>query len=120
MSGGSATIGAMTSTTTIEAGRPIATLINVFTVAPERQAELATLLTRVTEEIMRHQPGFISANIHSSTDGERVVNYAQWETEQHFQAMLVNPVASEHMAQAAELALSFEPRLFTVESVHHV
>jgi hypothetical protein len=25
---------------------------------------------------MRHRPGFISANIHASLDGTRVVNYA--------------------------------------------
>ncbi len=112
-------MGAMTSITTIEAGRSIATLINVFTVAPERQVELASLLTTVTEETMQHQAGFISANIHVSTDGESVINYAQWESEQHFRAMLANPVASEHMAQAAEIGLNFEPRLFTVASVHH-
>jgi hypothetical protein len=32
---------------------------------------------------MQHQAGFISANIHLSTDAGSVVNYAQWETEQH-------------------------------------
>jgi heme-degrading monooxygenase HmoA len=68
---------------------------------------------------MRHKPGFISANIHASADGERVVNYAQWQSEAHFQAMLVDPDAQEHMNRAAELALSFDPHLFTVESVHH-
>jgi heme-degrading monooxygenase HmoA len=94
-------------------------LINVFTGAPERQAELTTLLARVTEEVMRHQPGFVSANIHCSRDGERVVDYAQWQTEQHFHAMLADPAAREHMAAAAEIAPSFDPRLFTVESVHH-
>ncbi|MFJ9406034.1 putative quinol monooxygenase [Streptomyces sp. NPDC101393] len=110
----------MSDTTQIQAGRDVATLINVFTVAPERQAQLVALLTRATEETMRHRPGFISANIHASADGERVVNYAQWESEEHFRAMLADPGAREHMTEAAALAESFDPRMFSVESVHHV
>ncbi|MEC4018589.1 antibiotic biosynthesis monooxygenase family protein [Streptomyces sp. H27-D2] len=108
----------MTTTTTIEAARPIATLINVFVVEPDRQAELVALLSSTAEKFMRDQPGFISANIHASRDGERVVNYAQWESEEHFQAMLADPAAREQMRHAAEVALSFDPRLFTVESTH--
>ncbi|WP_407550110.1 antibiotic biosynthesis monooxygenase family protein [Streptomyces sp. Pv4-95] len=108
-----------TKITKIETGRGIATLINIFVVAPERQAELVAVLSRATEETMKDRPGFLSANIHASTDGERVVNYAQWESEEHFRAMLADPVAREHMTQAAGIAESFEPRIFTVESVHH-
>ena len=40
-----------------------ATLINVFTVEPERARQLADLLTAATEEVMQHIAGFISANI---------------------------------------------------------
>ena len=98
----------------------LATLINVFTVLPERQAELVAVLSRATEETMKDRPGFISANIHASADGERVVNYAQWESEGHFRAMLADPSAQEHMTEAAALAEGFDPRLFAVESVHHI
>ncbi|MGX1756650.1 antibiotic biosynthesis monooxygenase family protein [Streptomyces lydicus] len=110
----------MAAATKIEAGRAIATLINVFTVLPERQAELVAVLSRATEETMKDRPGFISANIHASADGERVVNYAQWESEEHFRTMLGDPTAQEHMAKAAALAEGFDPRLFAVESVHHI
>lgn len=104
--------------TTIERHAPYATLINVFTVEPERAVELAALLDDATETVMRHVPGFISANIHVSTDGTRVVNYAQWESAEAMQAMLADPAAREHMAPAAVLASSFDPHLYTVESVH--
>jgi quinol monooxygenase YgiN len=104
--------------TTIERHAPYATLINVFTVEPERAVELAGLLDDATETVMRHVPGFISANIHVSTDGTRVVNYAQWESAEAMQAMLADPAAREHMAPAAALASSFDPHLYTVESVH--
>ncbi|TPG36833.1 antibiotic biosynthesis monooxygenase family protein [Mycolicibacterium hodleri] len=104
--------------TIIDRHGPHATLINVFTVDPRQAANLAALLDEATEEVMRHVPGFVSANIHLSTDGTRVVNYAQWETAEAYQAMLADPVAREHMGRAAELATGFDPHLYTVESVH--
>jgi heme-degrading monooxygenase HmoA len=104
--------------TTIAEHAPLATLINVFTVTPERASELAELLRVATEETMRFVPGFISANIHVSTDGTRVVNYAQWRSAAAYQAMFDDPNAREHMGVCAAVASSFEPRLYTVESVH--
>lgn len=103
---------------TIRAGAEILTLINVFTVAPERQQELADLLADATRQTMRHLPGFISANIHRSHDGRRVVNYAQWRSREDFEAMLRNADAAPHMARAAEMA-SFDPILCDVTSVDH-
>ena len=104
--------------TTIERHASYATLINVFTVEPDRATELADLLQRSTDEVMRHQLGFRSANIHLSTDGTRVVNYAQWDSAEAFHAMLADPTTQQHMAEAAALAISFDPHLYTVESVH--
>lgn len=104
--------------TTIEQHPPYATLINVFVVDPDRAGELAHLLGAATEQTMRYVPGFISANIHVSTDRTRVVNYAQWESAEHFQAMLADPTARVHMDQCAVVATSFDPHLYTVESVH--
>jgi quinol monooxygenase YgiN len=104
--------------TTIRRHSEYETLINVFTVEPDNAAELASLLTSATEEVMRHQPGFLSANIHLSSDRTRVLNYAQWQSAEHYQAMLSDDTAREHMASAAALAISFDPHLYTVESVH--
>jgi quinol monooxygenase YgiN len=104
--------------TAITAHSDHATLINVFTVEPERARQLADLLTAATDEVMQHVDGFISANIHLSTDGTRVVNYAQWRSVGAFQAMLQDPTARQHMAKCAELAISFDPHIYTVESVH--
>jgi quinol monooxygenase YgiN len=94
----------------------VVTLINVFTVAPEHQERLIDLLDRATEEVMRHLPGFVSANLHKSLDGTRVVNYAQWESRAAFEAMLANPEAQRHMAQALTFAHS-EPHLYEVARV---
>jgi quinol monooxygenase YgiN len=98
---------------TISTSNDVVTLVNIFTVAPERQQELIDLLTAATEEVMRTLPGYISANIHRSLDGTRVVNYAQWRSRADFEAMLKNPAAGKHMAAVAKLA-TFEPTLCTV------
>lgn len=104
--------------TTIQRNGPYATLINVFTVEPDKAHELAAVLSTATEDVMQHQDGFRSANIHVSTDATRVVNYAQWDSPEAYQRMLENPVAREHMGQAAALAIGFDPHLYKVESVH--
>ena len=107
-----------TNASTIRAGAEIFTLINVFSVAPDRQQELADLLIEATEHTMRNMAGFISANIHKSFDGRRVINYAQWQSREAFEAMLRNPDARPHMARAAALA-SFDPILCEVVHVDH-
>jgi hypothetical protein len=103
--------------TTITTEAPVVTLINVFTVDPENQQELVRLLDEATETVMRHLPGFVSANIHAGLDGVTVANYAQWRSEEDFEAMLANPVATKHMAEMYSLA-RVEPRLYSVVSTH--
>jgi quinol monooxygenase YgiN len=105
--------------TTIHAHAPYATLINVFTVEPERAAELAELLRVATEQKMQFVAGFLTANIHVSSDRTRVVNYAQWQSPQAYQAVFEDPSVRAHMEVCAGVATSFEPHLYTVESVHH-
>ena len=106
--------------TSINTRNDVVTLINVFTVEPGRQQELVDLLTRATDETIRHMPGFVSATIHRSLDGVRVTNYAQWRSREDFEAMLRNPVASPHLKEAAALATSFEPHLYQVSEVRGV
>ena len=104
--------------TQIKEHAPLATLINVFTVAPERAEELAEKLRLATEETMRFVPGFISANIHVSTDRTRVVNYAQWQSAEAYKAVFEDANTRKHMGACAAIATGFEPHLYTVESVH--
>jgi hypothetical protein len=46
----------------IEKGDRPKTAINVFTVAPEKQARLVKLLQRATESSIRHVPCFLAAS----------------------------------------------------------
>lgn len=105
-------------TATISAESPIVTLVNVYEVARENQAELAQILSDATEKVMRHQPGFISVCIHSSFDGTRLVNYSQWTSRDDFEAMLKNPEAQAQMKRFAAVAKAVSPALYKVDSVH--
>ena len=62
----------------IEANKGVVTQINVFTVAPENQQALIELLIESAKSVCE-LPGWMSASIHRSADGTRVVNYAQAE-----------------------------------------
>ena len=106
------------ATTTITLDADLMTLVNVFTVEPEHQQELIDLLAAATK-VMTAQPGFISANLHRSDNGRRVVNYAQWRNREDYAAMLADPAAGVHMARAAELA-TFDPIVCDVAYTGHV
>ncbi len=102
---------------TIRSGGSHITLINTFEVQPDRADELLQLLIKATDEVMCHQPGFVSANLHVSFDRKRIVNYAQWRSKPDFEAMKSSPEAASHMQEAAKIAERFEPVLYTVEHV---
>lgn len=63
----------------IRANSGIVTQINVVTVPDGGQQPLIDLLTESAEFASRI-PGWMSASIHRSLDGTRVVNYAQSES----------------------------------------
>jgi quinol monooxygenase YgiN len=88
-------------------------LINVFTVDPERQLESIELLTRATEDSVRHARGFMSARLHRSLDGTKVTMYAQWRTNEDYQAMRQNPAPLPYLQRALAIA-KFEPGMYEV------
>lgn len=89
---------------TISTDNRVVTLINVFTVEPHQQQLVVDLLVEATETVMKYVPGYISANIHKSLDGIRVVNYAQWESQEAFQSMFSDPNVRVHMNEILKVA----------------
>ncbi len=102
---------------TIEAGTPIFTLINTFTVEPDRQDDVVASLRDITEKVMRGLPGFISACVHKSLDRKHVANYVQWRTPADFQAMFVDPRAKAHMEEVRAMAIDVMPIVYEVAYV---
>lgn len=108
-----------TTTITVTADTDQVTLVNVFTVDPTRQNELLDALDNATSKIFATVPGFISANLHASLDGTRVINYAQWAGEQQYKEALQRADVREHVAGAAAIADKWDPTLVRVRSIHH-
>src|SRR5258708_12223180 len=90
--------------TTISKDNKLLTLINVFTVEPSKQQQLVALLIHATESSVRHVTGFISASLHRSLDGTRVVMYAQWRSVEDYDAMRNNPTPSPSPHHSPALA----------------
>jgi quinol monooxygenase YgiN len=91
------------TTGTMEQNR-VTTLINVYTVRPNDQRRLVDLLIWAKKKVTSQQEGFISARIHKSLDGSRVVNYMQWKSKQAIEKMLKNPRAIAYMNDALSIA----------------
>jgi hypothetical protein len=101
--------------TRVEAGTALTTLFNVWTTTPERLPRLLEILTGVTEELICKRPGFVSANLHVRRDGERLVNYAQWESVELWQAMLADPACRARNESAFPYGTP-EPHVYEVVS----
>ena len=108
-----------TTTIALTPGSEQVALVNVFTVEPRRQDELVDALERATTDLFVTVPGFLSANLHTSLDGARVVNYAQWASEAAFGAALAREDVRAHMAECAAIAESYDPTLVQVRVIHH-
>jgi heme-degrading monooxygenase HmoA len=63
---------------TIAPTNPVATMINVFDVEPEKQEQLVRIWLKEADKSER-MPGFVSATLLRSLDGTRVINYAQFQ-----------------------------------------
>ncbi|HEY1289757.1 MAG TPA: antibiotic biosynthesis monooxygenase family protein [Burkholderiales bacterium] len=76
--------------------------INVFTVAPEKQQVLVDSLVE-TVNVAQKVPGWLSASVHRSFDGTRVVNYVQYESHYAAQAVLRHLDAGGYLKRNTEL-----------------
>jgi len=79
-------------------------LINTFTVAPEDQQRLITLLEKATDETVKYIDGFIAATLHRGVDGTKVTMYAQWESREAYENMRRNSTASPYLEEALRFA----------------
>ena len=78
-----------TNPTRISKDANLVTIINKFSVEPEDHKRLLQLLDDL-RVVVEKQRGFISANVHKSFEGSRIVSYAQWNTKEEYQAVYTN------------------------------
>ena len=98
-----------------DAGGPIV-LINTFVVPPDDADHLLAAWT-ADAEIMKRQPGFVSAQLHRGIAGSGVfLNYAVWDSVADFRAAFANP---EFRARLSDYPASatVSPHLFRTVAV---
>ncbi|MGI2902974.1 antibiotic biosynthesis monooxygenase family protein [Tolypothrix sp. VBCCA 56010] len=67
------------------------TFVNVFTVLPEKQEDAFLNIQKVYMDVVKHQPGFVSAKLLVSDDKTRVTAIANWQSEADLKAMRETP-----------------------------
>lgn len=92
-------------------------VISTFAVPPGRQQELLDLLRTNAEEVLRHQPGFLTADLLATPDGTTVVNHAHWTNAAAVRAMTADPAVRARMAAAWAIARPVVQQ-FTLSSSH--
>lgn len=83
--------------TTISKTNDLVTVINLFSTEPKNQLKLLESLIELSNKFVEKQPGFISANVHRSFDGKRVISYAQWKTKEDYQSIYANSEAKPYL-----------------------
>lgn len=95
----------------VSRGDSLVTLINVFETEPKQQQELIDQWIRFAESI-KEEPGLMGAALHRSTDGTRIVNYAQWRSEADYSRFVKK--YREQMEAHRPLAERVDPHLYEV------
>jgi heme-degrading monooxygenase HmoA len=91
----------------------VCTQITTVKLPPENQDEaLAVMIERA--RFMATQPGFVSVNLHRSTDGSHLVNYIQWTSPERLKAAHQSPEFRKRWPQFGELTDEIEPCLYEV------
>jgi quinol monooxygenase YgiN len=98
----------------ISADGGLITFVNVFSCDPQNQQALLDTLRKETEDVVSKIDGFVSATLHMSTDGRRVLNYAQWTNLDAFNAMMAGAQGKEMILAVHKYTQSIDIHLYDV------
>lgn len=101
--------------TSISTTQHVVTTINTFTVEPHYQQRTLELLIEIARQLRAAVPGFLSANFHKSIDGTRVVNYAQYSSQEAVEEVTAKILGNTMLPQLAELREIATPDMRTYE-----
>jgi heme-degrading monooxygenase HmoA len=65
----------------------------------------------------QRQPGFISVSLHRSLDGQRIVNYIQWQSRELLQSAHQSPEFRKEWGHFDQLTDEIDPHLYEVAHV---
>ena len=90
------------------------TVITTFEMTPATAHDLLEKLQSAYEEVIRLQPGFVSAGLHMNDAMTRICNYSQWQRREDYQAMLRTPEMRARNREINTLCKGFEPVMYDI------
>lgn len=98
----------------ISSDATVQTVITTFEVTPATCQDLLEELQAACAEFVSKQPGFIGAAMHVNDAQTRIANYVQWQSRDHFQAMLRSDEMRAYHQKFNTLCKTFEPVMYDV------
>jgi quinol monooxygenase YgiN len=94
---------------TIDKGGGLLTLIITLEVEPGQCDALVALIKEETLTFVRHQPGFVSCNLHRDAESTRIVNYGQWASRELYEQARSREEFKAFSRRVEALARRIEP-----------
>ena len=91
--------------------------VSTFKTQPESNGEIVALVSELAHVFFCRQAGYLSSAVHASLDGERVVNYSQWDSEQSYRNAVAHAVkdpGAMKFLRILEHLATIEPRYYLV------
>src|SRR3954451_23624730 len=100
----------------IQTGRQPVTQITIVESEPDKQQEALSLMAE-RARFMSRQPGFISISLHRSLDGQRIVNFVEWQNRELLQSAHQSPDFRKAWRKFDEMTNQIDPHLYEVAEV---
>lgn len=95
-------VGKIPAYISVENGYP--TGINFIDVSPEKSQEIIKVFSNYYKNILQNMNGFVSANLHKSDDGTRIINYVQWDSFDGLTSLFRDETAKEFNKELKEIS----------------
>jgi quinol monooxygenase YgiN len=89
---------------TIRVDSSVISLVNVFSVEPEKLRSLLDLLRDGTDTFFSKRPGFVSSSVLTAKDGRQVINYSQWRSADDIAAFRKDPYFARYIKRLLTVA----------------
>ena len=90
------------------------TVICTFEVTPGSAHDVLDALNDAYDQVIRHQPGYVSAAVHLNDAQTRIATYSQWRDRRDYQAMLRSPEMRDRNRAIHAMCRHFEPVMYEV------
>ena len=90
------------------------TVICTFEVTQGSAHDVRDALNDASDQVIRHQPGYVSAAVHLNDAQTRIATYSQWRDRRDYQAMLRSPEMRDRNRAIHAMCRHFEPVMYEV------